>query len=401
MKDGLYPVKLRVYSSVFAKKKLYSTGLNYSEMDFQRMWNEKKAPKEFVSDREYLEQFVSKAKEVIRSIELFSFENFEKKMFRKSGDSQNVFYHFNELIVSFKKKERIGTSDMYKLSLNSIKAYLKNKKGKDQDKLLFIEITKDWLEDYEKYMLKEMKRSITTVSMYLRTLRAVFNHAIEQKDISKEYYPFTKSAYQIPNIEGEKKALSRNQLKILYEAVPKTPEQEKAKDFWFFSYACNGMNIADIALIKFTDIQDNNLSFIREKTKNTSKERQKKVKVYLTDFALNIIEKYEIKEEKKSDYLFGIIKEEDSPEQKRVLVKNFTRFINQHIKKIALANDLPSDISTYWARHSFATNAIRSGASMEFVGEALSHSNVKTTQNYFAGFADEQKREIAENLMKF
>jgi len=75
--------------------------------------------------------------------------------------------------------------------------------------------------------------------------------------------------------------------------------------------------------------------------------------------------------------------------------------INQHIKKLAETIELPSNISTYWARHSFATSAIRNGASMEFVSEALSHSDLKTTQSYFAGFEEESKKEIMKSLMEF
>ena len=48
-----------------------------------------------------------------------------------------------------------------------------------------------------------------------------------------------------------------------------------------------------------------------------------------------------------------------------------------------------------------ATQAIRSGASMEFVGEALGHSNIKTTQGYFAGFQDDNKKDFMEKLMQF
>ncbi|MDD4156439.1 MAG: tyrosine-type recombinase/integrase [Candidatus Cloacimonetes bacterium] len=80
-------------------------------------------------------------------------------------------------------------------------------------------------------------------------------------------------------------------------------------------------------------------------------------------------------------------------------MKNFIRLINQHFTNFANNNGISDTISTYWARHSFATNAIRSGASMEFVSEALSHSNLKTTQNYFAGFADEAKKDISNKLM--
>jgi site-specific recombinase XerD len=73
--------------------------------------------------------------------------------------------------------------------------------------------------------------------------------------------------------------------------------------------------------------------------------------------------------------------------------------VNQHFEKFAESIGIKEKVSTYWARHTFATNAIRNGASLEFVSEALSHSNLKTTIGYFAGFEDEKKREIAKKIM--
>lgn len=43
----------------------------------------------------------------------------------------------------------------------------------------------------------------------------------------------------------------------------------------------------------------------------------------------------------------------------------------------------------------------RSGASLEYIGEALGHGSMKTTQNYLAGFEDEHKREMAKVLTAF
>jgi site-specific recombinase XerD len=82
-------------------------------------------------------------------------------------------------------------------------------------------------------------------------------------------------------------------------------------------------------------------------------------------------------------------------------VKNFTRFIDQHIKRLAKAKGITEEISVYWARHSFATTSIRKGASMELVSESLGHGNIRTTQGYFAGFDSETKREFANSLMDF
>jgi site-specific recombinase XerD len=72
--------------------------------------------------------------------------------------------------------------------------------------------------------------------------------------------------------------------------------------------------------------------------------------------------------------------------------------VNQHIKKLAVNNGLTKDISTYYARHSFATGLIREGRSMAFVQEALGQSSSKTTQNYMAGFLNEERKEAAETL---
>ena len=81
--------------------------------------------------------------------------------------------------------------------------------------------------------------------------------------------------------------------------------------------------------------------------------------------------------------------------------QNFTRFINQHIKKLAKNAGLTSDISTYWARHSFTSTAIRNGASLELIQESLGHKDMKTTMNYWGGFDDAAKRGISEKLMDF
>ena len=71
------------------------------------------------------------------------------------------------------------------------------------------------------------------------------------------------------------------------------------------------------------------------------------------------------------------------------------------MKIIAKTLNILNDVTTYAARHSFATVLQRSGVGTEFISEALGHSNVKTTQNYLAGFEDESKRETIKALTAF
>jgi site-specific recombinase XerD len=200
---------------------------------------------------------------------------------------------------------------------------------------------------------------------------------------------------------SNKKALTQDQLRKLFHIEPTQKEHELAKDFWFFSYACNGMNMKDIANLQYSNINDDTIFFYKAKTKLTSKTNQKPILIFRNEIIDGIIEKYGTKPVRPSNYIFDIIRPGLSAENERSKIKNFTRLINQHLQHLCKLHDLPDDITTYWARHSFATNAIRKGVSMEFIQESLGHNNIKTTQNYFAGFEDSKRKEFASSLMDF
>lgn len=399
--NGKFPVKLRVYTSTPRIQKLYSTVFEFSQKEFDSIWNTTKPRTEYRELRREIQSIEIKANKVAGKLIPFTFEQFERQLYRKGGDGIKVEYHYNLLIQEFTKRGQLGTASTYDLSRKSIVEFIERKANQQFNKLTLYDITPDWLKDYEYYMTEIKGRSLTTVSMYLRALRAIFNKAIDEKEIEKDYYPFGKRKYQVPATKNVKKALSKDQLKVLFHSQPETPDQEKAKDFWFFSYACNGMNIKDIVLLKYKDIQDGKIEFYRAKTRITSKANLKPITAYLNDFTRGIIEKYGNPNKQAETLVFDIISNDVTPLEQQARIKNFTRFLNQHLKKLCKANDLPGQISTYWARHSFATNAIRGGATMEFIQESLGHGDLSTTQSYFAGFDSDTKKEFADSLMNF
>ena len=154
-------------------------------------------------------------------------------------------------------------------------------------------------------------------------------------------------------------------------------------------------------MLRYEDIQEGKIIFYRAKTINTAKADLRPVVVHLTDYANSVIDKYGNTNKAPKALVFSILNDQQSEIIKFKAIKNFTRFINQNVKKLAQVNNITGEISTYWARHSFATNAIRSGLSMEFVSEAFTHSSMKTTQGYFAGFEEDNKKELMETLMNF
>ena len=408
-----YPVKIRVYHTLTKTARLYPTKFEYSDDDFKKAWKAEKAHKNYHEERQKLQAFDTLLNEIAGKIAPFSFEQFERKYLRKKGDTQNLLYHYDQAIIKLKANNQFANAYNYSLSKKSVEDYMESLTGHKPTKMFFSEITPAWLTKYEFAMLhrkKPLKRSHelsecplsrTTISIYLRVLRTVFNNAISEKDIDQEVYPFGKNKYQLPAVQGVKKALTSDQLNTLYFATPRIPEQEKARDFWFFSYACNGMNLKDIAMLRWENIQEETLIFYRAKTINTGKTHLKPVTAYITDHVKYVIDKYGNKDRGPKKLIFPIVSDDHDEETKFLTTKNFTRFVNQNLKNLARNNGITGKISSYWARHSFATNAIRNGATMEFVSESLSHTNLRTTQSYFAGFEDKDKKEFMKNLMTF
>lgn len=402
--NGLFPVKIRVYDGIAKKVRLYTTDFDLTERDFERIFFPEKGQRlrkeesEIQEDLEALKVYYS---EKVKSLNSFTIEAFEKSLEIMSGDLLDAFFHYESYIKELREFKRISTASSYELSMKSIKAFLKAKTGKVAKRLLFQDITVKFLNDYEDWMTVEEEKSFTTVGIYLRGLRVIFNRAIDLKNIDSSIYPFGSKRYEIPASSNTKKAFDSNQLGTLFQAKAETPEQEKAKDFWFFSFVCNGMNMKDILHLKWKNINEDQIEFVREKTKRTKKANSRLIQVPLTDFAKSIIEKYGAKERNANRFIFPILDDKMTAEKLHMVKSNFIRFVNQHIKKLAKANDLNENISTYWARHSFATTAVRKKASLEFVSEALGHSDLKTTKNYFAGFEDKTKKEILEDITDF
>lgn len=409
LRNGKYPVKLRVFTPSPRKQKLYPTKFEFTEQDFFSIWETKKPRLTVMRKRSELQTVLNKAEEIANEMSTFTIEGFEKRLYQKKGQNENVLFQYDESIKRLKNNKQVGTASTYDLSKKAIINFLRKKDLSNKENvevldnpksLLFREITPTWLNNFENY-LSSYGRSQTTVSMYVRTLRTLFNQAISDNIIKKDLYPFGKGKYQVPAQKAVKKALTRKQLKILFETNPSTTEQQIAKDYFFFLFNCSGLNVKDLASFKYENLHGDKLIYTREKTKRTSKTNLKPVVVYLNDYSKKFIEQYGNKEKKKTNLIFDIFTKEMSEEERYKKSHNFTRFLNQHLKLLAKANNLPEDISTYWARHSFATNAIRSGASLEQISQALNHHDLATTKGYFAGFEDDAMRALTDNLMNF
>jgi len=280
--DKTYPLKLRI--SYNRERKYHSIGLtSITQTDFEKLCNSSKLRDPKLKEiKIQIEAIQTKAREIIDELQPFSFSEFDKNFFQqKSNISKDVFEMLQAQVKHFKEKGGISTSTLYNCTLNSLKSYKK--------RLDIEDITPKFLSEYENHMLAK-NTSPTTISMYLRCLRKVFNEAIDAGIASRESYPFKKSKFQIPVGRNIKKALTKEELKQIFQfsTIPKTSEA-KAKDFWIFSYLCNGMNIKDICRLKYSNIEGDKIIFNRAKTENTKKSNQKPIIVHLVPQAHEII----------------------------------------------------------------------------------------------------------------
>jgi len=392
-KSGLYPVKIRLTHARI--QKYYATGLDLSEPDFQLLMNPSlmrglplARRRELQEIKLRLDVHMVRIQDVIRQMHRFNFEEFDRLMNPKARKAETLYSLFEALIAELREAGRLGTADNYLSSLNSIKRF--------RPKLDFREVRPAMLNDFEAWLLTQ-GRSISTVGIYLRPLRVVLNRAIELGYLSKDDYPFGKRRYQIPASKNVKKALSIEEISTLYraEVIPGT-WYEKAKDYWFFSYFANGMNVKDMALLQQENLDGEYLRFVRAKTQRTNRSGSRMISVHVTDELREILRRHAQTE---SPYLFPILQKGMDLDKQDKAIAQCIKMVNQYIRLLAQKAGIDKNITTYTARHSFATILKRKGISTELISESLGHSSLSTTSSYLDSFEDEAKKKISQALL--
>lgn len=401
LSNGKHPVKLRV--TFQRRQKYYTIGKkisknskldeSLSKEEFNKVFSTRPRG-DYKELRVHLNHIEEKAEKIIKDLPLFTFPAFEKLFRSKSGNSDSIFNAYEEVINRLKLEGREGTKSNYECSRNSLKLF-----AKERDKR-FNEITPEWLLRYERWMITN-GRSLTTVGIYIRPLRALFNEAIEEGHVSAKLYPFGRRKYVIPQGQNIKKAIPLSDIEKIYNYKPKEYHKWKAQRYWLFSYLCNGINIADIARLKYKNIDGGTTEFVRTKTSRTTKKKRKPITAYLTPKAKEIVEELGQKPKAPETYVFDILIPGMTPEEELRTVRNLTRFINQHMEKIGEELGIERKVTTLTARHSFSTILRNSGANVAMISEMLGHKTTATTENYLDSFEDSQKKAFIKQLTNF
>lgn len=351
-------------------------------------------------------RIVDEAKEVIKNIDSFSFNQFEEKFFQKPTSWDNVFIAMVDHIKGLKVEGRFGYASSFESTLRAVKEFHEGKalKYTSKDKieirdyqtgktLNFVDITAKWLKNFETALQKK-KKSKSTIGIYVRNIRVLFNLALKEHEVRAEY-PFTK--YKPKTAKGRKIAITALQISLIANYKTEHPQEQFYRDLFMFSFLGNGMNLSDIVRLKYSNIVDGEIEFVREKTKGEEPDEDK-LHVPISKTMQEIIDRYGNKAIGYDSYIFPMLKPDWSEERNYAEVKQVTKQVNKYIRRIALKVGISENISSYTARHSWATITKNSGTSTEYISECLGHSSVLVTKKYLKGFEKSTRTEHSEKM---
>ncbi len=252
----------------------------------------------------------------------------------------------------------------------------------------FAEIDVTWLKRYESW-LRSRGVAQNTIGIHFRTLRVLYNIAIEEKAVKEELYPFKSFKVSKLHEETAKRALSKEYVEMIISFQPTDDYMRFAIDLFAFTYYSGGINLTDIANLTESNIIGNKLIYKRQKT-------GKLIKIPLQEKALLLIEKY-----RKADnpYLFPIFSSLHKTEaQKKYRIHKVMAKVNKRLKIIGKELGIPITLTTYVARHSQATVMKRAGVSTAVIREIMGHSSERVTQIYLDSFDNEQVNNALKSL---
>jgi integrase/recombinase XerD len=414
-KDKLCPVKLCITHNRIRKYYSISEVIQDTDWMFLSVTDIEKvsgdSPRGKYRDIAFeFKRITDEAEKIINGINTFSFNQFEENFFHKLTEWDNVFMAMVDHIKTLKAEERFGYSASFESTLKAIKEFHEDKKYEFNSRqkvetryneylsgkpLNFVDISPKWLKRFEVWLHKQGK-STSTIGIYVRNIRVLFNIATKVHQVKAEY-PF--SVHKPKSSEGRKIALNAYQISLLANFKTKHPQEQFYRDIFMFSFLGCGMNMSDIARLKYSNIVDGEICFVREKTKN-KEIKEEKLHVPITRNMQTIIDRCGTKAVGFDSFIFPILKDEWTEERKFAEVKQLIKQVNKYVRRISLVVGIKENVSSYVARHSWATIAKNSGTSVEFLSEALGHSSVKVTQGYLKSFEKSTREEHSEKIEK-
>lgn len=389
-KEGLFPIVLKIIKD--RKPKVISLGMECLKKDWDEVNSQfKKNHPNYIQRNRVLLKLKEKALKVIDGFNIeevdFTLTQFEESYRGKKDSNISVRLFWEDKIADLNKAGRTGNARAYLDTMNSFFKFAKNLQ------LKFRDINVEMLDKYETH-LRATGSKDGGIGVRMRELRALYNDAIKRGIVDEKLYPF--KTYKISKLKGSgiKKALTKSEIKKIIDFDElKHPHLAESKKLFLFSYFTSGMNFFDIMKLRWSNIQNGRIVYTRSKTKG--------------NFSVKILEPVRIiLDENKNknittDYVFPILlKEGLTPIQIENRKAKKLKQFNSDLKKIAEIQGIESKVTSYVARHSYATNLKESGVSTDMISQSMGHQNVGITTAYLKDFDNNIIDDANEKLLQ-
>ena len=263
-------------------------------------------------------------------------------------------------VKKLKSENRNKTASIYETTQRSFSRFRYN------EDIRIDKIDTLLMQQYETY-LKNNEVSNNSISCYMRTLRAIYNQAVE-KGLTISKNPF-KDVYT--GIDKTiKRAVSEDIIvKLIKIDLSEYRSLQLARDLFLFSFYTRGMSFIDMANLKLKNLRNEYLVYTRSKTKQV-------LTIRIEKCIGDIIERY--KDLTVDNHLLPIYNKLNHDSDSHL------RTYNKRLKRISEILNLEKTLSSYVARHSWATIALHKGISLQVISEGMGHENEKTTRIYLA-----------------
>ncbi len=292
-----------------------------------------------------------------------------------------VFAFGTELVEMNRRNGKFGTARNYERTLNSFGTFVTERKyvssGRTGAKdISFSLMTGGLLIEYERWLSgRGVVRNSS--SFYMRNLRSIFNKAVAV-GAAAGCNPFAEVYTGID--KTRKKAADEDLImRMMRMDLHHSSSLAMTRDIFLFSYCTRGMAFVDVAFLRKDNICDGAISYIRRKT-------GQRLTIRMEPCIELIVRRY-AHETASSPYVFPIITSID-PKAAYMQYRVALNYHNRKLKRLAAVLGERPDLSTYTARHTWATTARNYNVPLSVISAGMGHASEKTTQIYLAALEE-------------
>ena len=295
---------------------------------------------------------------------------------------KNLMDFMKRIITGFMKEGRPGTAHVYQSTYNRILDFMG---GRPMD---FAELTPSWLKAFQNYLLSRQLQW-NSISTYMRMLRAVYFRAVDE-GLAPVQFRLFHGVYTGTRVTV-KRALGTEVLRRLQKPVPEHTGLEKTRMLFLLLFMLRGIPFVDIAFLRRCDLEGNILTYRRRKTGAW-------LTVRIEPEAMKLMQELQ-NTDAESPYFFPFIRYPGTDEYRQY--QHALRMFNYYLKKISVKLGKNVSLSSYTARHSWATIANFRDYQQELISNAMGHSSVKVTETYFQRHADDRIHDMNRGILSY